>query len=134
MRGSQRPTESNERTMKILIVDDSILIRRSLVKLLGQIKCQIQIVEAVNVPEGVRLMNECRPDMAIIDIEMPGGSGFDVLKEAGKLERKPVTIMLSRYATEEFRTQATEGGADHFLDKATDIEKITEIVEAYDNE
>ena len=117
--------------MKILIVDDSILIRRSLVRLLDQLDCSLQIVEAVNAPEGIRIAMELLPDVVILDIRMPGGSGFDVLREVKRAANPPIAIILSKYSTEKFREEAASAGADHFLDKSTEFEKVIEIIQAF---
>lgn len=115
--------------MKVAIVDDSILFRRSLVKLLHQLDDTMRIAEAVNVPEGIRMAKEFGPDIIIIDIRMPGGSGFDVLKAVKKLKQPPVTIVMSKYSTKKFREEAVESGADHFFDKSMEFEKVIEIIE-----
>ncbi len=115
--------------MKILIVDDSILVRRSLIKLLDRIRGDLQISEAVNVPESIRMAKEILPDVIIIDIMMPGGSGFDVLQVVKKFEVPPITIMLSKYSADKFRKEAAKDGADHFFDKSTEFEKVVEIIE-----
>ena len=119
--------------MKILIVDDSILIRRSLVKLIDQTGSDIEIAEAVNVPEGIRLLKEFKPDVIIVDIRMPGGSGFDVMKAAKQLKDPPSIIVLSKYSTDAFRQEAKSCGADHFIDKSSEFKKIVEIIELQKN-
>lgn len=124
---------NNEKTVKILIVDDSILIRRSLIKLIDQIDGNLEIAEAVNVPEGIRMAKEILPDIIILDIMMPGGTGFNVLKIVTEFDVPPVTIVLSKYSTNKFRKEAVEGGADHFFDKSTEFEKVIKVIKEYKN-
>lgn len=119
--------------MKILIVDDSILIRRSLIKLIDGIDGNLEVAEAVNVPEGIRMAKEMQPDVIILDIMMPGGTGFNVLKIVTEFEAPPVTIVLSKYSTEKFKKEAAKGGADHFFDKSTEFEKVLKVIEEYKN-
>ena len=114
--------------MKILIVDDSIMIRRSLIKLIDRIGDNLEIAEAVNAPEGIRIAQDMRPDIVILDIMMPGGSGFSVLKIVREFEVPPVTIMLSKYSADKFREEAERGGADHFFDKSTEFEKVVDVI------
>lgn len=116
--------------MKVLIVDDSMLIRRSLIKLLDQLDCSLQFAEAVNVSEGIRMMNEFKPDIAIIDIRVPGGSGYDVLEQAEKLEKPPVTMILTKYSSENFRARAMQLGANYFFDKSTEFQMVAKIIES----
>jgi len=120
-------------TVKILIVDDSILIRRSLIKLLDRIGSNLEIEEAVNVPEGIRMAKTFVPDIIIIDIMMPGGSGFNVLTAVTECDVPPVTIVLSKYSTVKFREEAVKAGADHFFDKSTEFEKVVKVIEEYNN-
>lgn len=117
--------------MKILVVDDSILIRRSLIKLLDQLDDSLQIAEAVNVPEGIRMAKDFKPEIVIIDIRMPGGSGLDILKELKGMKEKPVTIVLTKYCSEKFQEEAAKSGADYFFDKSTEFEKVIEVVESH---
>ena len=119
--------------MKILIVDDSILIRRSLIKLIDRIDGNLEIAEAVNVPEGIRMAKEILPDVIILDIMMPGGTGFNVLKIVTEFVAPPVIIVLSKYSTDKFRKEAVKGGADHFFDKSTEFEKVLKVIEEYKN-
>ncbi len=115
--------------MKILIVDDSILVRRSLIKLLDRIRGDLEVSEAVNAAEGTRLAKKILPDLIIIDIMMPGGSGFDILQVVTKFDVPPITIVLSKFSTDKFKEEAVKQGADHFFDKSTEFEKVVEIVE-----
>jgi DNA-binding NarL/FixJ family response regulator len=121
----EQPTEV---TMNVLIVDDAILVRRSLVKLLDPLKNITSIIEAVSVPEGIRLANENNPEVVILDIRLPGGSGFDVLKHLKALSKSPIVIMLSKYSTRKFRKEALDAGADHFFDKSAEFEKVIDVI------
>ena len=114
--------------MKVLIVDDAILIRRNLVRLVDQLDNVTSIAEATNVPEGIRMVKEYKPDVIILDIRMPGGSGFDVLKYVRKQPEHILVIILTKYSTDAFREEASIDGADYFLDKSTEFEKVIEII------
>ena len=114
--------------MKVAIVDDSILIRRSLIKLVDQLNDVTEVAEATNVPEAIRLCGEFKPDVVILDIRMPGGTGFDVLKEIKKQRPTTLVIMLTRYSTDVFREEAKKGGAEYFFDKSDEFEKVIDII------
>jgi two-component system response regulator YesN len=113
------------------MADDSILIRRSLVKLVDQLKNVTHVAEATNVPEAIRITQEFRPDVIILDIRMPGGSGFDVLKFVREHHDNILVIILTKYSTDVFREEAMMKGADHFFDKSTEFEKVITIIEQY---
>ena len=119
--------------MKVLIADDSILIRRSLVKLIGSLENVTEISESTNVPETVRLCNENKPDILVLDIRMPGGSGFDVLNSIRDHLDKITVIMLTKYSTSNFREEAEKFNVKYFFDKSNEFEKVLDVIKNYEN-
>lgn len=80
--------------MKALLVDDEPLARRELRRLLGKF-AWIEIVgEAANLAEAERQIAELTPDLVFLDVQMPGGSGFDLL---ARLSRAPQVIFTTAY-------------------------------------
>lgn len=67
-------------TFKTLIVDDEWLIRLELKRLLSKYPNIIVVGEAANLTEATRAVDEMKPDLIFMDIQMPGGSGFDFLE------------------------------------------------------
>ena len=114
--------------MKVAIVDDSILIRRCLVRLVDKLENVTEVVEATNVPEAIRTMKEFMPDIVILDIRMPGGSGFDVLRELRKRPDHVLVIILTKYSTDVFRDEANREGADYFFDKSDEFEQVVDVI------
>lgn len=70
--------------MKILIADDSSIIRESLGKLISRNNPEAVITNAVNVRDAINKICEQNPDLIVLDLTMPGGDGFDVLREVQK--------------------------------------------------
>lgn len=69
------------KTFKTLIVDDEWLIRLELKRLLSEYPNLIVVGEAANLTEATRAVDEQKPDLIFLDIQMPGGSGFDFLEQ-----------------------------------------------------
>ncbi|MCG3155966.1 MAG: Transcriptional regulatory protein BtsR [bacterium] len=69
------------KTFKTLIVDDEWLIRLELKRLLSEYPNIIVVGEAANLTEATRAVDEQKPDLIFLDIQMPGGSGFDFLEQ-----------------------------------------------------
>lgn len=115
--------------MKVLIADDSDLMRKRIKeKVLLAANTEIA-AEAVNSLEAKNLISELMPDVAILDIRMPGGSGIDVVKHI-RLENKNIfIIILTNYPYDQYKTAALEAGANVFLDKSHEFNKITDIIE-----
>ena len=81
--------------MKILIVDDSIVVRRSLRELFLE-KPEIEVIaEACNANEAVYFAGKFNPDIITMDINMPGGSGFTAIDKIMKEYPTPILILTS---------------------------------------
>ena len=100
--------------MKILAVDDD----PDLLALVGFALAQagFVVVKAVDVPSALRVFAAESPDLAILDINLPGGSGFEICQAIRKQSRVPV-MMLTARGEEEDLVRALDMGADDYLTK-----------------
>jgi CheY-like chemotaxis protein len=113
--------------MKILIVDDEALVRRTLSRLLKAKK--YEVFEAADGHQGFQMWKEHQPDLTFLDILMPGLSGPQVLKNLGEL-RSGRVILMSAFAGEHNMETALEMGADLFIGKPfEDIFSVIKIAE-----
>ena len=121
----------NEKPMKrVLIVDDSEQIRERLSVLLSE-SPYIQIVaQARNGREAREAIKKLRPDTVILDIRLPDSNGIDLLKETKVQFPETVIIMLTNFTYDRYRHQCRELGADYFLNKTLEFEKIVDAVES----
>lgn len=113
--------------MKILIVDDEPLVRKSLGR-----ACRSkghEVVEAVDGNDGLERWLESRPDLVFLDVLMPGLSGPELLKELlGRHQSK--VILMSAYSGEHNVTMAQQIGADRFIPKPfDDVFEVVAIAE-----
>lgn len=113
---------------KILIVEDNennmILIRDILAYY------HYESIEAVNGKEGVRLAREQKPDLILMDIQMPEMSGYDAAKT---LKSDPATshikiIGITSYATKGDREKVLESGFDCYISKPINTRELPKIV------
>ncbi|MBS1510991.1 MAG: response regulator [Bacteroidetes bacterium] len=118
--------------MIILIVDDSKVVIERLTPALNELPLKKELLIGFNYEEAVQLLKENNIDIAILDVNMPGKSGIDILKfiKENKYPVKLVVIM-TEDPTEDKKQLCTNLGADYFLDKFTDFEKIPEIISGY---
>jgi len=114
--------------MKILIADDSIVVRDRLVTLLTELKGVEVVGQAKDGMEARNLAKELRPDVAILDVRMPNGSGADVVRDIKKLNPVPKVIMLTNYPHPENRKKCLDRGADYFFDKSTELKKVVSVL------
>ena len=100
--------------MKILVVDDD----PDLLALVGFALAQagFVVVKAVDVPSALRVFAQELPDLAILDINLPGGNGFEICAAIRKQSRVPV-MMLTARGEEEDLVRALDLGADDYLTK-----------------
>jgi DNA-binding NarL/FixJ family response regulator len=114
--------------IKVFIVDDSLIIRERLVTMLEEL-AQIDIVgQAGNVTDAINAIRLHQPDAIILDILIPGGSGFKVLQNVKQNKLKPMVIILTNYPYPAFRQKCLGAGADFFLDKSNEFDQIPDLL------
>lgn len=98
--------------MRVLLIDDERLARAELRRLLAA-HPEVEIIgEAVNAADGVRQIAALKPDLVFLDVQMPGGSGFDML---AALEEAPEVIFTTAF--DQYALQAFEVNALDYLQK-----------------
>lgn len=113
---------------QVLIVDDSEQIRERIVALLAE-SAQIRIVgQAGNGPDALLAIQRLKPDTVVLDIRLPGSSGIELLKEIRARYPEMKVIMLTNFDFAQYRQQCRQLGADHFLNKTLEFEKIVDAV------
>jgi two-component system response regulator YesN len=114
--------------MRVLLADDSDLILVRLQAILKEYK-QVEIVGSFkNGTETLKALKTLKPDLAIVDIKMPGLSTLEILKEIRKEDKVMSIIVLTLYASNYYRKLAIQAGADFFFSKVDDFEKIPSII------
>jgi YesN/AraC family two-component response regulator len=117
--------------IKVFIADDSLIVREHLVTMLDEL-AGIEIVgQAENVAEAISGIRILQPDVLILDIRMPGGTGIDVLQNIKQDEVAPMVIILTNYPYPGYRQKCLQAGADFFLDKSTEFDQIPELFERF---
>lgn len=112
--------------IRTIIVEDEFLNRRLIKTLVAKIDPGFKVVgEAIDVEEGLVLLNTFKPDLVLLDIQMPGGSGFDLLRINGKCDFEVVFIT----GFDEYAVQAFEFNALDYILKPIDSEKLTRALE-----
>lgn len=115
--------------MKVLVVDDEMLVRRSLSRVCAVRNHEVQVAE--DGEQGLQLWSSFQPDLVFLDILMPKLTGLEVLKRVRKNSSVKV-ILMSAYTGGLQPEEARAAGADLFLPKPFDdifsvIEKAEEL-------
>ena len=109
--------------MKALIADDERLARTELKRLLTPFKDVKVVGEAVNADDALEKIQELKPDLLFLDIQMPGKTGFDMLEE---LDSVPTVIFVTAY--DEYALKAFEYNALDYLLKPIEPKRLEETV------
>ncbi len=114
--------------MKVIIADDSAVVRERLVSLLSELPGIELAGQAQDAPQAKEMIRSVKPDVVILDIQMPGGSGVDVLESIERNGTRPVAIMLTNFPYPQYRKRSMDGGAEFFLDKSTEFQKLEGVL------
>ena len=113
---------------RVYVVDDSDFVRERLIEMLSEVE-EVEIVGETGDPlEALAAIRAMVPDAVILDIRLPGRSGVEVLRDLKKEEPSPIVIILTSYPYPQYRKECTEAGADFFLNKSTEFNKIAEVL------
>jgi len=115
--------------LRVLLADDHGIVRRGLRSLLEEAGVSV-VAEAADGLEAIRMTEEHRPDLIILDIGMPKLSGIEVAARSQKLERPPRVIILSMHADESYIIRALAAGARAYLLKDATDEDLVPAVRA----
>jgi len=106
----------------ILIADDSERIRKRLRRLIKG-TCGAEVRESDDVPTTIERLLSDPPQILVLDLNMPGGSGLDVLECIQQRSLPVRVIVLTNYASEPNRRKCLKLGASLFFDKSTQFEE-----------
>jgi two-component system response regulator DesR len=122
------PPASGPRDVKVLIVEDSAIVRERLVAMIGAMSRTLIIRQAGDGYQARELFQQDRPDAVILDIELPGINGMELLAQFKRAHPSCVVMVLTTYAFSEFRRRCAKLGADHFFDKASEFERLGDVL------
>ena len=114
----------------VFLVEDSAPIRARLAEMLGGVEGVAIVGEAATPASAIDGILRTHPDSVVLDIQLIGGSGVEVLRKICPLAPNIVFIMLTNHPDPQYRKICMESGASHFLDKTTEFMKVREVIAA----
>lgn len=102
---------------KILLCDDSMLIRVQVKNFLEENYENIQVLEAEDGKEALEIFSKESPDLIIMDIVMPKANGLETIKEIKKINDNANIIVLSSVGNKDILQKALKAGASNFIQK-----------------
>ena len=112
--------------LQILIADNRAPVRRGLRALLSQYPQLVVVGEAADGQEAVRLADTCRPDVVLLDMQMPVLDGPEATRRIKSRRPRVRVIALSMYSG--YRTEALRAGVDAFLLKGCTAASLLEAI------
>jgi two-component system LytT family response regulator len=110
--------------MRALVVDDEPLARRALRRLLAAFPSFQVVGEAGNIDDARARIEELEPDVVLLDIQMPGGTGFDLLSQLDRVPRVVFTTAYDEYAVKAFEVNALD-----YLLKPIEPERLAQALQ-----
>ncbi len=117
--------DPKDQSVKVFLVDDSVVIRERLKRMLADVQGVQVIGEAA---DALALTTDSilkqKPDVVLLDIHLLDGSGIDVLQRLKKAKPAPAVIILTNYPYPQYRQKCLEAGADFFFVKSTEFDRV----------
>lgn len=118
---------ATERILRVLLVDDHAVVRRGLRSLLTQPRIEV-VGEADSVRTGVEEANRLTPDVVVMDLRLPDGSGIEACREIRASLPDTKVLILTSYADEDALFSAVMAGAAGYVLKDLDPGRLQEAV------
>jgi DNA-binding NarL/FixJ family response regulator len=109
---------------RIVIADDHAMFRQGLARLLSSVQGFAVIAETGNGHEALSLILGKQPELAVVDISMPGLSGTEILKEVRRKEVKTRIVLLTMHTDPELAAEAVKYGVSGYLLKENAFEDL----------
>ena len=117
--------------LRILVVEDSPIVGERLLTLLRTMPRALELTHAENMRMAEDFFTKTKPDAVVLDISLPDGSGFDLLRLFKDRRPECMVIILTSYAFPEFRQNSEKLGADYFFGKGLEIGKVVEVLRGF---
>lgn len=114
--------------MRIFVVEDCVPVRERLIELIEALGGHTVVGEAGNYHDAVAGICNSNPDVGIFDIRLTDGNGIDALAAVKRKLPALRAIMLSNQATTQHLKASEHAGAEFFLDKTQEFDKIGEVL------
>ena len=114
--------------VKVLIIDDSILVQQRLVGMLAEIDGIEVVGEAKGESEALSKVIELVPDVVILDVRLREGNGINVLQKIKNDSANTVVIIITSYPYPQYRKRCAAAGADFFFSKLAEFDKIPGVL------
>ncbi len=110
--------------MRLFIADDNVEFRKRLGAILGCVRGIDVVGGSGDVPGAIESIRRLKPDLVILDLHMPGGSGLDVLRVVKSGGSAPIVIVLTVSSRSAYEGKCMAAGADYFFEKSSELRNM----------
>ena len=121
-----------EPTIRVLVADDHAVVREGIRHVLSATHGFDVVAEAASGAEAVKLTAESDPNVVLLDVSMPGGTGLEVIAEVQRASPQARVLILSVHDEAEYVLQAVRAGAHGYLRKDSSPNELRDAVRAVD--
>lgn len=115
--------------LNVLLVDDVNIVLQKMKMFLSIVPSVNRVDTADSAVQAYSLLESNQPQLVVLDVNMPGTSGIDMLKKIRSSERpRPVVVMLTNQKEKIYKDTCLSLGADYYLDKSKDFLCLPEII------
>src|SRR5438105_3763104 len=120
----------SERQLRVMLVDDHEVVREGLRSLVGRSKTMVVVAEAGTMTEAIEAAALAKPDVVIMDVRLPDGSGVEACRAIREARPETGVIMLTSYADDEALFASIIAGAAGYLLKQTRGQAVLDAIDA----
>jgi DNA-binding NarL/FixJ family response regulator len=113
--------------MKILLVDDHVVVRAGVRRLLAT-EVDVAILEAESSEEALDLCRRERPDLIVLDLNLTGSSGLELLRRLVQLDKTAKILILSMHSEPVYAARALQAGARGYISKSAGADEFVDAV------
>jgi DNA-binding NarL/FixJ family response regulator len=114
--------------IRVMVVDDHEVVREGVISML-RATSEIEVVgQAANAPEAIQRARELKPDVLLLDIRLPGTSGWEVCRTLCSMLPETHVIMLTSFQDEDYLFKALRAGARGYLLKTSSHDELVEAI------
>ncbi len=119
--------------VNVMIIDDHEVVRRGIVEVVERAEGLKVIAEAGTVAEAVRRAELMNPEVALVDLRLPDGTGIDIIEKLREYSPNTRCIVLTSFDDDDALTESLTAGAKAYLLKSVRGAEITEVIRAVAN-
>ncbi|MEY2663223.1 MAG: hypothetical protein RIR35_31 [Actinomycetota bacterium] len=115
-------------TLRVLVIDDHAIVREGLRRLISRDEGIIVVGEAASKNEAIAQISHHNPDVIVVDLHLPDGSGLDVIAWARSLSQKIGIVVLTMSNMPEHVLASMQSGASSHVDKTAPISEVLKAI------